>query len=46
MVHRDTIGLGRKLYEAMVDSAIIMYNGLLLAVISGVIIWAVVSEKI
>ena len=45
VVHRDTIGLGQKLWDAMLDSAIIMYNGLLLAAIVGVVIWCVVSVK-
>ena len=45
VVHRDKIGLGNKLWEAMLDSAIIMYNGFLLAAIMGVLIWCVVSIK-
>lgn len=44
VVHRDTIGIGLKLYNAMNDSMLILYNGLLLTVIAGVIIWWVVSE--
>jgi len=44
VVHRDTIGLGQKLYLAMADSAIIMYNGVLMAVIVGVLIWVIVSD--
>ena len=45
VVHRDMIGLGKKLFLAMADSAIIMYNGFLLAVIVGVVIWVIVSNN-
>ena len=44
IVHRDTIGLGVKLYEAMYDSVLIIYNGVLLAAVFGVVLWCVVGS--
>lgn len=44
IVHRDSIGIGLKLYEAMADSMLIIYNGLFLSIIAGVMIWWAVSE--
>lgn len=43
IVHRETIGIGIKLFHAMCDSMLILYNGFLLSVIFGVLIWWIVS---
>lgn len=46
VVHRDSIGIGLKLYHAMLDSMLIIYNGILVTIIVGALVWCLVSSKL
>ena len=45
IVHRDRLAPGAKLFRAIGDSLLLMYNGVLVAAFVGIFVWLIVSSN-